>query len=86
MIRLSTIGPLSVQVGRKPVPASNAQVTAALLLLAVERGKPVSRRLLAEMFFSDRDPDGAAHSCRQLVYRLRTKGAALDGDAASVTL
>src|SRR3954462_5627365 len=86
MIRLSTLGQLSIQVGPTTVPATNAQVIAALLFLTVERGKPASRRLLTEMFFADSDADAAAHSCRQLVYRLRKIGVDSSGDGAVVTL
>jgi DNA-binding SARP family transcriptional activator len=86
MIRLNTIGPIAVHIGDRAVPASQHQLIAALFHLVVERGKPVSRRSLAEMFYPGFEPDAAAHACRQLVYRLRKLGATVGGDAVSVIL
>src|SRR4051812_16475842 len=81
MIRLRTIGQISVHIGDKPVAASNELIIAALLYLIAERGRPVPRKTLGELFF----PDGDKHSVRQLIYRLRNeKGAQVEGDATSV--
>ena len=86
MVRLSTIGPVSVKVGTKVVAPTNDQVVAALLFLVAERGSPISRRLFAEMFFPAVDAEAQSHSGRQLVYRLRKMGVALSGDAVTITL
>src|SRR6185503_3961340 len=40
----------------------------------------------AELFFPNPDLDAAAHSGRQLVYRLRKLGIAVEGDQASIAL
>jgi DNA-binding SARP family transcriptional activator/tetratricopeptide (TPR) repeat protein len=86
MIRLSTIGPVSVHVGDYRVPASNDLIVAALLFLTVERGKPVPRRRFAQMFFPNTEGDANAHSGRQLVYRLRKLGVDIIGDSSTITL
>jgi DNA-binding SARP family transcriptional activator/tetratricopeptide (TPR) repeat protein len=86
MIRLSTIGQVSVHIGDKPVPATNELIIATVLYLVAERGKPIPRRTLAEMFFPNADPDTAAHSGRQLVYRLRKLGVPVEGDPATIVL
>jgi DNA-binding SARP family transcriptional activator/tetratricopeptide (TPR) repeat protein len=86
MIRLSTIGQVSVHIGDKPVPATNELIIAAILHLVAERGRPIARRTFAELFFPNPDPDAVAHSGRQLVYRLRKMGLTVDRDPALVIL
>lgn len=85
MIRLRTIGPVSVRIGEKPVPARNGLIIASLLYLVAERGKAISRKVFSDLFFPNSDADAAHHSGRQLVYRLRKeKGVAVDGDQVSI--
>ena len=86
MIRLCTIGQVSVHIGDKPVPATNELLIAAILYLVAERGRPIARRTFAELFFPNPDPDALAHSGRQLVYRLRKMGLAVEGDPATIVL
>jgi DNA-binding SARP family transcriptional activator len=85
MIRLHTIGPIAVQVGDTPVPPSNDLIVAALLFLVVNRGKRVSRREFAQMFFPNANGE-KAHSGRQLVYRLRQLGIDIVGDSTTISL
>src|SRR5688572_10372043 len=84
MIHLNTIGRVTVSVDDTPVSPSNHQVFSALLYLVVERGKPVARRLLADLFFPH--AEGAGHSVRQLVYRLRKLGISIDAGQQFVEL
>jgi DNA-binding SARP family transcriptional activator len=86
MIRLSTIGPLSVHINDKLVPATNEKVQAAILYLVAEGGKPILRRTFASLFFPNSSSDASAHAGRQLVYRLRKMGVPVDGDPATLTV
>ncbi|MEO5568126.1 MAG: AAA family ATPase, partial [Gemmatimonadaceae bacterium] len=84
MLRLTTIGPVAIHIGDARVPTANHQVCSALLYLIVERGQPVPRRTLIDLFFPEATEEAGAHSLRQLFYRLRKLGAELDADSAMV--
>jgi DNA-binding SARP family transcriptional activator len=86
MLHLNTIGPLSIHLGSTRLPIANQQAFSALFYLAVEGGKPTTRRALAEMFFPDSPFEAASHSVRQLLYRLHQKGAEIDADAKEVVM
>lgn len=86
MLRLSTIGPVSIRIGDVHVPPSNQQVFSALLYLTVERGKPTPRRTMVELFFPGSSEEGGSHSLRQLIYRLRKLGVQIDGDQLILSL
>jgi len=86
MVHLSTIGPLAIQVGSTRLTAASQRACAALFYLVVERGKEIPRRTLLPLFFPDSSEAAGSHALRQLIYRLRKLGVALDGDGASVTL
>ena len=86
MIHLSTIGPISIDVGSTRLTATMQQPCAALLYLVVERGQQISRRTLVEVLFPESSESAGTHALRQLVYRLRKMGVPLEGDSASVTL
>lgn len=86
MLKLSTLGPISIEIGDKRVPAANQQAHSALFYFIVERGKRVSRKALKELFFPGAGEEAAHHSLRQLVYRLRKIGAPIEGDASSLLL
>ena len=66
-------------------PASD-RLFALLLLLAAEPGRTVLRARAAAWLWPDLPEIGARHALRQLVYRLRRLGVAVDGDAAQLTL
>jgi DNA-binding SARP family transcriptional activator len=81
MIRLRTIGQISIQIGGKPVPATNGLIISSLLYLIVERDRMISRKTFSELFF----PDTARQSGRQLIYRLRKeRGVEVKGDHATI--
>src|ERR1043166_3643752 len=82
MLRLRTIGEVSVEVGSTVIDSSSPHALAALFYLIVERGKQVSRKTLADLLFPDADEQSAMHSLRQLIYRLRKLGAPIEGAAS----
>lgn len=86
MIRLSTIGPISIYIGDKRVRTANHKVVALLFHLIVERGNPVPRRTLQDLLFPDAEENPESHPQRQLLYRLRRLGVDVKGDGATVTL
>lgn len=86
MIQLNTIGPISVRIGDHVVPANSELIVASLLFLVAERGKAISRRTFTDLFFPDATGRAAAHSGRQLVYRLRDLGAPVEGDQRTIRL
>src|SRR5258705_9367604 len=86
MIHLHTLGDAVITVGEKEIRPTAPLVFAALLYLAVERGRRVPRTALQEMLFPNVDERSGAHSLRQLLYKLRHLGAPIDADSASVLL
>jgi DNA-binding SARP family transcriptional activator len=70
MIHLSTLGPLSIDIGTTRLGAASPGPCAAMLYLTVERGKEISRRTLMELLYADASEATASHRLRQLLYRL----------------
>src|ERR1051326_5567218 len=83
MLRLRTIGEVSVEVGSTVIDSSSPHALAALFYLSVERGKQVARKTLAELLFPAADEHSAMHSLRQLIYRLRKLGAPIEGSTSA---
>lgn len=86
MVHLQTLGAAAIRIGSTRLGPSSARAFSALLFLAVERGRRVSRNTLHSLLFpASTDPNGL-HSVRQLLYKLRQVGAPLEGDNDSVIL
>lgn len=86
MVHLHTLGAAAIQIGRTRLGPSSARAFSALLFLAVERGRRISRNTLHSLLFPDSPDPNGLHSVRQLLYKLRQVGAPLEGDADSVIL
>jgi DNA-binding SARP family transcriptional activator/tetratricopeptide (TPR) repeat protein len=86
MIYLHTLGDALITVGEKEIRPTSPLVFAALLYLAMERGRRVPRTALQELLFPKQDERSGAHSLRQLLYKLRQLGAPVDADASSVSV
>ena len=79
-IAVQTLGTVAIDIGERRIGPSSGRLFALVLYLALRRGHQIPRRVAQELLFSA-VPDGrAAHSLRQLVYRLRQIGAPIEGD------
>lgn len=86
MLYLQTLGVSSIHIGPHYLLPSAKRAFGALMYLAEARGCGVARAELQELLFPGRAQTGAAHSLRQLLYRLRGLGVPLEADAATVTI
>jgi DNA-binding SARP family transcriptional activator len=82
MILLNTLGPLTARIDDRRVPSNSDLLTGALLFLVTQRGAPVRRQVLVDLFF----PAGSSDASRQLVYRLRHCGVEIDSEAGRLQL
>jgi hypothetical protein len=82
MILLNTLGPLTARIDDRRVPSNSDLLTGALLFLVTQRGAPVRRQALVDLFF----PAGSSDASRQLVYRLRHCGVEIDSEAGRLQL
>jgi DNA-binding SARP family transcriptional activator len=71
MITLRTLGECVVEVDGAPYGPDADTAFAALLYLAAERGRHVSRQRFADLFWPRLPAARARHALRQLLYRLR---------------
>src|SRR5690242_2898235 len=73
MFRIRTFGGLSIEGGDGPLGGSAAQrrPLALLALLALSRGRGVSREKLLGYLWPESDEDKARHVLAQTLYRLR---------------
>lgn len=78
MIRIRLFGEVSMRVGRVRVLPGSAVQFALTLYLATTAGVPVARARLIDLFWSHMDDEGARHALRQMLYRLRRAGLALE--------
>jgi DNA-binding SARP family transcriptional activator len=85
-INLRILGESIIEVGTSIIEPSAPHVFALALYLAIERGKLVPRSVIADLLFPDSSTSAAAHNLRQLLYRLRQKGAPLDCTPATILL
>ena len=85
-VRLRILGECIIEIGDSTLEPSATHVFALALYLSIERGKVVSRSLLADLFFPNTAVNSATHNLRQLLYRLRHKGAPLECTATGVML
>src|SRR4051812_16488497 len=71
MIRLQTLGQISVHIGNTPLKGTNTRLIEAILFV-VDEAREIPRREFADLFF----PNSASglHSARQLLSRLRNLG------------
>src|SRR5881394_528165 len=86
MIHLHTLGDTRIRIGQREIRPTSPLMFAALLYLGVERGRRVPRAALQEMLFPKVDERSGAHSLRQLLYKLRRLGAAIDADDEGVSI
>src|SRR5919197_3109066 len=85
-IFVRALGIVAIDVGERRIGPSSGRLFALLLYLACRRGQPTSRRVLQELLFPEANDGQAAHSLRQLLYRLRQLGAPVEADANQLTI
>jgi tetratricopeptide (TPR) repeat protein len=87
-IFVRTLGSVAIHVGKRQLGPSSGRIFALLLYLASRRGHPCSRQVAQELLFPSVSDGQAAHSLRQLLYRLRQLGAPVvaDSDQLSIRL
>ncbi|GAA2577983.1 BTAD domain-containing putative transcriptional regulator [Dactylosporangium fulvum] len=81
-MRVGLLGPLTVDVGGRPVELGGARLRTLLIRLAVEPGRPVAVDRLAEALWPGGGPADPANAVQSLVSRLRRS---LDGHPALVS-
>lgn len=94
VVTLYTVGECRITVARADEPAeatttltpASDRLFTLTLLLATSPGRPLPRTRVADWLWPDLPPAAARHALRQLVYRLRQLGVAVDGDDAHLTL
>lgn len=84
MIRIRLFGEVSVHVGRAMILPGSAVQFALTLYLAATAGVPVARARLIDLFWPHMDGEGARHALRQMLYRLRRAGLALEESGESL--
>lgn len=78
LIRTRTIGGAVVEIGGRRITPSSELMFGLAVFLSAQRGQRVSRGTLVDMFWPRADALSARHSLRQMVYRLRQLGFALE--------
>lgn len=86
MVHLRTLGESVVEIGEVRVGPAAPHMFAALLYLLLESGRRVTRSRLQELLFPDVDEQSAAHSLRQLLYRIRRTGVDVRADGTGVVV
>src|SRR5688500_6866975 len=86
VIRLRTLGRSRIEIGATAVGPDSELFFGFVLYLAVERGRPVPRGRLRELFWPQASEEKARHSLRQLLYRLRQLEVDVQASAGHVTL
>lgn len=86
MIRLRLLGETVIDVDGTPVAPDSQVLFAALLVLALERGKRLARSTLYRLLWPDAGEESGRHNLRQVAYKLRQLGAPLDSTQNSLML
>ncbi|MGQ0714767.1 MAG: ATP-binding protein [Gemmatimonadaceae bacterium] len=86
MIRVRALGQSTIQIDDVRVGPDAEIVFAAILLLAVQPGRRISRAELLGILWPNVPSSRASHCLRQTIYRLRTLGAQLEVDRTHVSL
>src|SRR5262245_23934648 len=77
MLRLRTFGKSVIEIGTERILPTHERAFALVLLLAADRRRH-SRSVVQEMLFGDQMEPKGSHSLRQLVYKLRQRGLAVE--------
>jgi len=86
LVRVRTLSVVAIDVGERRIGPSSGRLFALLLYLVFRRGDATSRRVVQELLFPDATDGQAAHSLRQLLYRLRQIGVPIEADADQLSI
>src|SRR5438094_4356950 len=86
MVVIHALGIAVIDTGDHRVTPAAERAFALLLYLGTECGRRVSRDTLQRMLFPGQTGPNAAHSLRQMVYKLRQLGARIETDGDEVRL
>ena len=86
MIRLRGLGQCTLEVGDTRLLPAAETLFATALYLVLEGGRPIARRVLMEVLWPTVSERRAAHSLRQVLYRLNGLGAGLRCERMDVLL
>ena len=79
-LTVRAIGGCCIAIGKTTLTPDAAVLFALGLYLAVRAGRPTPRAELLEMLWPDVPETGRRHSLRQMLYKLKRAGLAIDGD------
>ena len=79
-LTIRAIGGCSIAIGKTTVNPDSAVLFALGLYMAVRAGRPTTRAELLEVFWPDTPEAAGRHSLRQMLYKLKRAGLAIDGD------
>jgi Predicted ATPase len=87
VVRLNVLGDCVIEVDENRVDPSSTHLFALLLVFALETDRRVPRNELQRLLFAETvEPQQASHNLRQLLYRVRRLGVALDESALGLRL
>src|SRR5437868_3563533 len=86
LVCVRTLGVVAIDVGERRIGPSSGRLFALLLYLVFRRGDATSRRVVQELLFPEATDGQAAHSLRQLLYRLRQIGVPIEADADQLSI
>ena len=85
-MHLHSLGQCMITMGAARVLPTARLMFAGALYVAVEGARSIGREQMAGLLWPDLTEERATHALRQVLYRLRASGVALDGDAERLTL
>lgn len=74
MVTLRALGESVIEIGDVRIGPDAEILFALLTYLIIERGRPISREELIEMFWTGQESSNARHCLRQAIYKLRRLG------------
>ena len=78
MILLRTLGDCTIEIGESRLAPDSEILFSLLTYLIVERGRPIARSTLVELFWPNEEDSKARHCLRQSVYKLRKMGVPIE--------
>ena len=83
---LRLLGPLSLAVDGHEMHQLPRKADALLALLALQRGRPITRETVADFLWTDRGPEQARHSLRQTLLVLHRSVGVTAGETATFNM
>jgi len=83
-IEVRGLGANEIRIGRRRITPATEVVFALAFYLCVRAGERVTRDEVMEVFWGTGDMTKGRHSLRQMLYKLRQRGFALDEDAEEI--